>query len=367
MKRDIVIVGAGIAGLACARMLADAGKCFTILTEDVGGRVCFSKDCEVNYGAYFIGKDYINVLPFVIKGKRLHVLRAGLHKKNAFWRLIRHPWQLAKLAAILVRFNRAYKKFKKRCIVVSQKEAIQENSYLFQLYNQKASVYLKDINDIIDIFSDLIYGTMFTDTSHVSAFEFLHFARYLFIPVYEFTLDMQKFTEGFEKSIIFDSVVSIKKTKNGHVLKTRKNRILKADNLILATPAHVSKKLLRIKNIKGVISAYMFHVSGTPRPSWNHESLEGSHGANNIFALAQQKDGTYLVYSKNSKPRFKKYFVKYKIIAKKYWNPAYFMDGNVLLDCKQGKNLYLIGDHNVCGLEDSFITGVYAAKQILQN
>ena len=48
-----------------------------------------------------------------------------------------------------------------------------------------------------------------------------------------------------------------------------------------------------------------------------------------------------------------------------YWDPAFHLEGDALLDCEQRPGLYLIGDHNVCDLEDTFITGVYAALRIL--
>ena len=48
-----------------------------------------------------------------------------------------------------------------------------------------------------------------------------------------------------------------------------------------------------------------------------------------------------------------------------HWDPAFNLEGDTLLECEQGENLYPIGDGNVCGLEDSFITGLYAANRIL--
>mgnify|MGYP001610977953 CR=1 FL=1 len=73
----------------------------------------------------------------------------------------------------------------------------------------------------------------------------------------------------------------------------------------------------------------------------------------------------YIFYSKKSDPNFENYFIQPKIIFKKHWEPAFNITGYELLDCEQGENLYLIGDHNVIGLEDSYITGIFAANKIL--
>lgn len=364
-KRQIIIVGAGIAGLACARTLHDNKKKFTIITENIGGRILSSADGKINYGAYFVGKDYKHVLRFVQKGRKLHVL---LHKGKSFIRLLQHPLQFLKLLFELYRFNAAYTKFKERCFTVSQKEAINENKYLAELYHKNAASFVreKNISDVMRVFAELIKGTMFTSLSNVSAFEFLHFGRYLFIPVYEFVLRKDKLIEGFERDIFYDSVISIQKQEKKYLIRTRNGDCYQANTIVLATPAHISKQLLHLKKIKGAVYAHMFHIRGKLKSNWKPDNLEGSHGAREVFAFAQQSDGTYLFYSKNAHPKFYRYFSQFQVIAKKHWNPAYFMEGNTLLDCQQDNNLYLIGDHNICGLEDAFITGMYTAKQLIR-
>jgi len=81
--------------------------------------------------------------------------------------------------------------------------------------------------------------------------------------------------------------------------------------------------------------------------------------------ISKEIDNNYLFYSHVETPDFDKYFENYNIIDKKYWKPAFNLKGNILLDAKQDDNLYMIGEYNVCGVEDSFITGLWAANQII--
>ena len=52
------------------------------------------------------------------------------------------------------------------------------------------------------------------------------------------------------------------------------------------------------------------------------------------------------------------------IIERIDWDPALSVGGDALLECEQAPHLYMIGDHNICGLEDADITGLDAANQI---
>ena len=69
--QETIIVGAGIAGLACARRLHDAGRRFLVISENVGGRIQRSRDGAVNLGAYYVRADYTHVNRYVHLGRRI--------------------------------------------------------------------------------------------------------------------------------------------------------------------------------------------------------------------------------------------------------------------------------------------------------
>lgn len=371
---DTIIIGGGISGLSCARKLHDNNKSFLLITKDIGGRILTSEDGNINYGAYYVGNDYTNVLKFVKKGRRLATLGIEFHKQRRSYFLFNYRsllslGQFLKLALSVLKFKGHYNKFKKKCSQISQKEALNSDPYLKHLYNQKTSVFVKEhhIEDIVDdLLGEFIYATTFSHLSELYAFEFLHFLIYAFTPVYEFIFLKEKIIKGFEKNIIIDSVISLNRKSSNYELKTENERTYYAKNLVIATPIHVSKKLLNLKEIKKPVSAHMFHLFGSIKEKWNEGEEEVFHQESQTLAIAHQRDGTYLFYTRQPYPDFEKYFTSFKILQKKYWDPAFNLNGSVLLDSKQGKNLYLVGDYNVCGLEDSFITGIYAANQIIK-
>lgn len=366
-----IIIGGGIAGLSCARRLTDHHQDFLLITENIGGRICTSQEGNVPYGAYFVGNDYAHVLAYVEKRKKINLFDIAFHKgrkRYALSTIFLYPLQLMRLKLILKKFMNHYSECKKRCEVMSQKEAIMSDPYLYHLYMQRADHFIQDngIMEVVDRFvAEVLYGLLFLHPSELYAFEFLRWAQYYLIPTYEFIFLRDKLTRGFKEKICIDSVVSLKKLKYAYLIKTKKKKAYLSRNVVVATPPHISQQLLGLKGIKNPADAHMFHIRSSLRTSWKQTEYNVFHDRSKILDIAHQSDGTYLFYCKQAYPELSHYFTEYTILAHKHWNPAFNLNGNVLWDCKYDDGLYLIGDHNICGLEDSFITGLYAANKII--
>lgn len=143
-----IIVGAGIAGLACVRRLAEAQRPFLVVSDNVGGRIWRSRDGAVNIGAYFVRADYHHVNPLVKRGRRINALAAGLHNRDGsytLWdrRLLLHLPQAAPFFRHLFAFQRRYEAFKANALVMSQAQAIRADPYLWRLYHQCSTRSLK--------------------------------------------------------------------------------------------------------------------------------------------------------------------------------------------------------------------------------
>ena len=367
---ETIIVGAGVAGLGCAHQLAKHKRDFLVITENIGGRIATSDDGRINYGAYFVLSNYKHILSFVKKGEKLHPFSVEFHdKRNQYYHLAkmcRYPIQTLRLLFMLWRFKSAYEQFKKQCERSSQKFVIESDPKLKKLYIQSASEFIKEkkITGIANKFlSEGIYMCTFLPLSKVSAFDFMRLCLGLILPAYEFTFLPDKATKGFQDKIKNDSVTLIKdgeiQTKNGQAYKTR--------HIVVATPAHTAKKLLGLKKLKAGSNSYVFHVSGELRDRWKGGQFELFNSSSDVIFIRKQVDGSYIFYSKTVNPKLENYFVNPKVVFEKHWEPAFNITGDELLECEQGKNIYLAGDHNVIGLEDSYITGMLAANKIIMN
>ncbi|MDH3250265.1 MAG: NAD(P)-binding protein, partial [Acidimicrobiia bacterium] len=195
---ETIIVGAGIAGLACARRLHDAGRRFLLVSENVGGRLHRSSDGTVNLGAYYVRADYTHVTRYVRPGRRINRLVTRRHDGDTaygYWnpRLMLHSKEAARLLGLLMEFRRRYDTLKHRTIDLGQAAAIRSDSMLSELYRTPATEFIREhrLEALARWYlAPGIHGTAFTSLNEITAFTLLLGAMPALIPTYEFTLDL---------------------------------------------------------------------------------------------------------------------------------------------------------------------------------
>jgi glycine/D-amino acid oxidase-like deaminating enzyme len=370
---SVIIIGGGIAGLACARRLHDAGHSPLLITENLGGRIRTSTDGAVNIGAYYVTRDYSHVNRFVDRGRRMKrrpILRGA--EDGSFSRsdlpLILHLPQTLRFSRLIRQFRRHYEAFKSDCDVMSQAEAIRGDPLLWELYNEPAPDFVlrNRIEDIARSHLALYaQGTAFASIETLSAFTLLVLMLPTIVPIFEFSFRFDDLMADFEDSVLFDSVTRVTHSSDGYLLHTHSGGTFTADTVVVATPIDVSARLLGLGEIKAPMDAHLFVLRGSLHRPWSRATFSLFPKVDDTFAMAQQPDGQILLASASEHPDFSRFFETWEVVDHHHWNAAFHLGGSVLLECEQGPGLYLIGDHNVCTLEDSFITGNYAANRIL--
>ncbi|MFB3112258.1 MAG: FAD-dependent oxidoreductase [Gemmatimonadales bacterium] len=372
-RHETVIIGAGIAGLACARRLHDSGRPFLLITADVGGRIYTSADGTVNLGAYYVRADYGHVNRFVDRGRRIrrrHILRGD--QDGSFTRgdlpLLLHPRQTLRFLRLMREFRRHYEAFKQDCLLMSQAEAIRADPLLWELYHEPAPRFIRRhrIEEVARSYlAPGAQGTAFISVDRLTAFTLLVGALPTIIPIFEYTFRFDLLMSGFEDTVLFDSVTGVTHTADHYSIQTRNGASFSADNVVVATPIDVSARLLDLGPVKSPISAHMFLVRGNLRRPWAQATFSVFPEGDQTLGIAQQTGGLILFCSVSEDPDFTRHFTTWEVVEHHHWNPAFHLEGDALLECEQGPGLYLVGDHNVCNLEDAYITGIYAANSIL--
>jgi len=371
---DTIIIGAGISGLACARKLSKYNQDFLIISKNIGGRILTSEDGTVNYGAFFVCSDYDNVLKCVTLKSRIRLRDFCFHEnKNTYVlfepKLVRYLSQFIKTYKLLYKFRKKLRLLRKISEFVSQKKAIENDSFLHDLYMQKTSDFIKE-HEIVtgtDMYlSKALYSTTFSKVSEMNAFSFLQFLIPLVTPVYTFTFEEEKMIKPFQDKIKIASVTDIKFEDDKYKIKTA-DAILYSKNIVLATEISWSKDFAGVKKANIPVNTNMIHVKGIAKKEISRKKYHLFSPPENVQAIADIKDGTYLVYYKNEIPELNNYFKNPNVIKSKQWRPAGTINGHNLIECNRGNNMYIIGDYNIAGLEESYITGLYSANQIIQS
>ena len=200
-----------------------------------------------------------------------------------------------------------------------------------------------------------------------TAFQYQLMSLSMIMNGYEFRFDTKKFIEPFQHKIMRDEVVSIERKDEMYLLRTASGKMLKTRNAVVATPSPVAQKLIGLRKINEGKNVFVFHLEGKIKDEFKTGAMKFFGYTIPLFGIAEEEDGSYVVYSLDKNVDLHEWFEEWQIIATTEWHPIYNDTGRVLLDAHEGKNLWLIGDENIIGMEDTFITGLYVASKIMQS
>lgn len=370
---EVLIIGAGVAGLGCAQRLQVSGIPFRIITKDIGGRIQESQNHQVNYGAYYVTADYTHIKPMIQLGRTITPYAFEFHHLGrdyplpsiSFWKYL--P-QFLRLRSLLKTFRKHLTQFRLDSTHTEQADLITQNPYLRSLFFQSASDFIRQ-HKLSALFKDYIeeplYATSFVAVNEMQAFDLLWLAQPLIVQTNQYSFYPSTISQDIQKAITFDTVTALTKQPHDWLIQLQSGQTHSATYVVCAVPTPVMQQLLHTTDGRRPVNAYMHHVSGQLKPTWNKRRYNVFEVKSNIIAITTESDQTHLVYTRQPYHQLNELFTDHTVIATKEWIPAFNCLGTTMIKQDRGAGLYVAGEHNICTLEDAYITGIYAANQII--
>jgi hypothetical protein len=102
--------------------------------------------------------------------------------------------------------------FKRDCESVSQVQAIRADPLLWELHNEPAQEFINrhQFEDLARLYlAPYAQGTAFASLDRLSAFTMLVCVLPTIVPIFEYTFRFDDLTDGFNESLLFDSVTQL--------------------------------------------------------------------------------------------------------------------------------------------------------------
>jgi len=374
MQGKTIIVGGGMAGIACAMRLLQAGQDFTLITDDLGGRIRYSPEAGVNFGAYFVMGNYAHARQLVRRGRWINPADVRFHNgaREHFTAFSLHSLGLLgeflRFYAALGEFSRHYERFKRGCLTVSHREALAADPYMATIYATPAPEFIRQRRFekvAADYVGKFAYACTGADPQNMTALDFLNVSMSLMVPIHQLEFDPQALAAKLGTHLVKDTITGIENRAGRHILKGKSGMTYSADNLVLATPAAVTQELLDLGEIRGASQIYVYHLKGELKPVYRRNAINLFPPDGPMMLTARQFDGTYLVYGSRKEIDLNAVCERYELLDTCGWEKAMYVYGKAHMEQEYGEGVYVAGDHNGLGLEPAAISGLYAANRIL--
>ncbi|MBQ9002349.1 MAG: FAD-dependent oxidoreductase [Eggerthellaceae bacterium] len=400
---ETIIVGAGAAGMNCALDLKEAGHDYLLIADYMGGRIFNDTSKHMNYGAVFYFGSYRTML-----SKQRGILKPTTDVVPSLTAAACNPddtrqWSAlsAKTAADLPslwRFEKFmtreflphYERFKKNCEIMEVRDALAADPFIDQLFHETAAQMIERLDikpiadDLVSMFAHACTGT---PPAELMALDYLNTVQplsmelpsmKLVMSLTRFDFDADEMTErlsaGSGDVLLGAKVTKVEQVEGGWKVTTDKGEAFTAKNLVMATPADVTQRLLApvaavpdFKTRKPCV-LYAYLLKGTIREHYANHDVHIFNEKTPIIFIAKREPGVYEIITEvdfENDGRMDKYFSDYEIIGKKHWPQAMFTGPTEALPQNLAPGLIMAGDHNGLGMEPAAISGIYAANKVL--
>lgn len=380
-ESDTIIVGAGMAGMTCACKLKEAGLHYTLVSPNIGGRIKYLKEYEMNFGAVFYMKRYTNARKLLVPGKLVLPSFFDLECHKTLGKgygvlsttMIAAVPQLIRFLKYLTKtFQPQYSAFKSDCETMEMRAAMAKSPYIKELFETSAT-------DLIErerfpkaaeaVVSQFVYACTGTKISLLNALDYLNCAQGIIDSATRFSFDAEATEEILAENnrVIKTSVTNIKRADQGWSITTAENEEHCCKNLVLASPADVTERLLEPitgpYETRAASELHAYKVRGRIKPEYAGHPLHLFDQNIPLINIGKRPDNAYEVFT--CKPLdMGIFFDEYTIEHRVDWPQALFTHPSLLLDQSLGDGLYRAGDHNALGLEPAAISGIFVANEI---
>jgi glycine/D-amino acid oxidase-like deaminating enzyme len=211
-------------------------------------------------------------------------------------------------------------------------------------------------------------ATCFVDPYEANALLYLGALFPLIIPTWaaDFTHTYDKLTRGCRDQVLCDRVQGLDRRSDGTwEVRTATGRTYRARNVVLAVPAHNLASLYPPACRGRAVPATVLYVRGQRRPLLHKRFLLLPADPTGVALVWRRRGGRDQVISLRPQPDLQAVFQSHEVIESVTWKTAVVLADGDWVPMLLEPGLYLAGDHNLPGLEASFLTGMCAARHIL--
>lgn len=378
ITRENVVIGAGMAGMACSSKLYEHGCDVLLVSKDIGGRVLYDSKTKCNFGAVFVMENYVRSRKILSTTTPLEVALGNLMLHTSATKYFKgiSPTMIASVPQLL-KFKRfmekdfmpEYERYKNDCEVMETSEALSKHPSIGRYYGMSAQACIKQlgVEKICDNFiSKFAYSCTGSRIVDLNALDFLNVAQGVVTPIYNFTFDPDAFVASIGGNVLIDIATSVNREGDGWKVGLASGKTVRCKNVVVATEARAAASLINVGSIRRPASLGSYLVKGKLKPKYASCESHFFSDSFDIIAIGGRGDGTYSVFT-NREMGFDDYFESWELIESRFWTDALYTLGNIVLQQNRGNGLYVAGDHNGLGLEPATISGIYAANCILGN